>query len=127
VLDTAPLLTTSDASGLLAVSDMVLMVVRAGKTTGESLTRTAEMLERFAAPVIGSVLVAASEAPSARYYYYYHFHERPAEEPVDGNPLTALVPDRQASDGEREASAMFDQATADVGPADPAEGTQPAP
>lgn len=122
VLDTAPLLTTSDASGLLAVSDMVVLVVKAGKSTRESLRRSSELLERFAAPVIGAVLVGATEAPSARYYYYYYSHDRPREEAEGGNPLSALV--RRDTDRE-EAEAMFDQAMAEVAAADQAEGSPP--
>jgi Mrp family chromosome partitioning ATPase/capsular polysaccharide biosynthesis protein len=121
VLDTAPLLTTSDASGLLAVSDMVVMVVRAGRTTGDSLRRSSELLERFAAPVIGAVLVAAPEAPSSRYYYYYS-HDRPREEAPEGNPLNALV----RRDGDDGTEAMFEQAMAEAA-AERTEGPPPAP
>lgn len=71
LLDTAPILTTNDASELLPVVDMVVMICRSGKTTKESADRAAELLERFRAPVVGGVLVAAANAPTRQYYYYY--------------------------------------------------------
>jgi Mrp family chromosome partitioning ATPase len=71
LLDTAPILTTNDASELLPVVDMVVMITRSGKTTKESADRAAELLERFRAPVVGGVLVAAANAPTRQYYYYY--------------------------------------------------------
>lgn len=91
ILDTAPLLTTNDASDVLPVTDMVVVVCRAGKTTKEAADRAAELLERFNAPVIGAALVAAVDAPSARYYYYYASDEEPAPPTTAGNPLADLL------------------------------------
>lgn len=71
LLDTAPILTTNDASELLPVTDMVVMICRSGKTTRESADRAAELLERFEAPVIGAALVGATDSPASQYYYYY--------------------------------------------------------
>lgn len=91
ILDTAPLLTTNDASDVLPVTDMVVVVCRAGKTTKEAADRSAEMLERFNAPVIGAALVAAVDAPSARYYYYYASDDEPAPRVEHANPLSDLL------------------------------------
>lgn len=71
LLDTAPFLTTNDASELLAETDQVLLVVRAGKTTLEAAARTAEVLGRFDAPVIGIVMNDSDDSPAAQYYYGY--------------------------------------------------------
>jgi Mrp family chromosome partitioning ATPase len=93
VLDTAPMLTTSDASELLPVTDMVVTVCRAGRTNRESADRTAEMLERFDAPVVGAVLVGSTEGVIPRYYYYYSENAPLGNEVVDAsspNPLTEL-------------------------------------
>lgn len=70
LLDTAPFLATNDASELLPRTDIVLVVVRSGKTTGESAHRTAEVLQRFSAPVLGVVFNASDETRGAQYYYY---------------------------------------------------------
>jgi len=69
LLDTAPFLTTNDASELLSETDRVLLVVRGGKTKVEAAHRTSEILERFDAPVLGVVMNDSSEAELAQYYY----------------------------------------------------------
>jgi capsular exopolysaccharide synthesis family protein len=69
LLDTAPLLTTNDASELLSETDQVLLVVRAGKTKVEAARRVVEVLNRFNAPVIGIVMNDSTEAQMAQYYY----------------------------------------------------------
>jgi Mrp family chromosome partitioning ATPase len=74
VLDTAPLLTTNDATDLLPEADLVVVCCRAGRTTREAANRTIESLRRHNAPVAGCVLVAADEGPAASYYYYYGTH-----------------------------------------------------
>jgi Mrp family chromosome partitioning ATPase len=93
LLDTAPILTTNDASDLLPSADMVVVICRAGKTTREAADRAAELLERFNAPVVGAVLVAATESPSARYYYDYHHDEvrSVATDTPEDNPFDVLV------------------------------------
>lgn len=73
LLDTAPMLTTNDASEILPEADLVILVCRSGKTTRDSAERLSEVLRRYGAPVLGTVLTDSSEAPGARYsYYYYH-------------------------------------------------------
>lgn len=69
LLDTAPFLTTNDASELLSEVDQVLLVARAGYTKIESVRRTAEVLARFEAPVLGIVLNDSDDSPPADYYY----------------------------------------------------------
>lgn len=71
LLDTAPFLTTNDASELLSEVDQVLLVVRCGKTKVDAARRTAEILERFEAPVLGVVMNDSDESPAAQYYYGY--------------------------------------------------------
>jgi Mrp family chromosome partitioning ATPase len=91
LLDTAPILTTNDASELLPVVDMVVMISRSGKTTKESADRAAELLERFRAPVVGGVLVAAANAPTRQYYYYYAASvPKNVSESESSNPLEDL-------------------------------------
>ena len=90
----------NDASELLPVVDMVVMICRAGKTTKESADRAAELLERFRAPVVGGVLVAAANAPTRQYYYYYAATPKPMPEAEPTNPLADL---RAGRKGKREA------------------------
>lgn len=76
ILDTAPFLTTNDASELLSETDQVLVVVRSGKTRAEAAQRTVEILGRFEAPVLGIVMNDSQEAESAQYYYYGYSNSR---------------------------------------------------
>jgi Mrp family chromosome partitioning ATPase len=75
LLDTAPFLTTNDASDLLADADAVIMVVRCGKTRKEAARRAAELLFRLEAPLLGTVLTDSADAPSAEYYYHYYLDD----------------------------------------------------
>jgi Mrp family chromosome partitioning ATPase len=100
LLDTAPILTTNDASELLPVVDMVVMITRSGKTTKEAADRAAELLERFRAPVVGGVLVAAANAPTRQYYYYYAAATpKNAPAPETTNPLQDLQPANRDRNG----------------------------
>ena len=71
VLDTAPLLTTNDASELVPDADLVIMVCRSGTTTRQAAERSSELLLRLDAPLLGVVFTGSVDAPSAQYYYYY--------------------------------------------------------
>lgn len=86
LLDTAPFLATNDASELLPLTDQVLLVVRSGTTTAEVAHRTAEIMERFAAPVLGVVFNGSDEAHGAQYYYYGYGEPAAARPPVDHSP-----------------------------------------
>lgn len=78
ILDTAPFLTTNDASELLRHTDLVIMVVRSGRTTAEAAHRMTEVMERFSAPVAGVVFNASDEHHGAQYYYYSYDDQAPA-------------------------------------------------
>jgi capsular exopolysaccharide synthesis family protein len=79
VIDTAPVLSTSDAAPLMDDVDAVLIVARAGRTTAEVAERTSEMLRRLNAPVVGVILNAAVEMNVPRRYYSYRYYRRPPE------------------------------------------------
>jgi capsular exopolysaccharide synthesis family protein len=74
IVDTAPLLVANDASELVRAADIVLVVARSSKTSIESCARSAELLERIDAPVMGVVLVGASDMPAAYRYYRYRYY-----------------------------------------------------
>ena len=71
LFDTPPILASADATQLLTEVDRVVIVARAGKTTGELAERTSELLDRLGAPVAGVVLNGAKEAPLPKGYYRY--------------------------------------------------------
>jgi len=73
ILDTAPLLTTNDATEIVGAVDQVVLVARAESTTHDDAQRAAAVLKRVNAPVVGVVFVGVSSA-SNDYYYYYSRH-----------------------------------------------------
>ena len=72
LLDTAPMLTTNDATEVLPECDLVVLVCRSGKTPRDSAVRLSELLHRYGAPVLGVVMTDSEESPGAKYSYYYH-------------------------------------------------------
>jgi capsular exopolysaccharide synthesis family protein len=87
LIDTAPLLTTSDAIAMLPLVDAVVVVARAGRTSVPVAVRASELLRRLEAPVIGLVLNAAAEiAVPGRYYGYYGYHGRSSKPARRGFP-----------------------------------------
>jgi Mrp family chromosome partitioning ATPase len=71
LLDTAPILAASDSANLFPLVDAVLLVVRAEKTLIPTADRTAEILRRLKAPVVGVTLNGAAGAELPRGYYEY--------------------------------------------------------
>jgi capsular exopolysaccharide synthesis family protein len=78
IVDSAPILTTSDAAHLVPDVDAVLVVARGGRTTADVATRTAELLSGLRAPVAGVTLNAASDMALPRRYYGYYAYYRGA-------------------------------------------------
>jgi capsular exopolysaccharide synthesis family protein len=79
LVDTPPILATSDASHLFSEVDAVLVVGRVGKTTAEVAERSTELLRRLGAPIVGIALNASTEEiiPRGYYYSYQAEGERP--------------------------------------------------
>ncbi|MCB0976724.1 MAG: hypothetical protein KDB02_04630 [Acidimicrobiales bacterium] len=104
LLDTAPFLTTNDASELLPVTDHVLFVVRSGKTRADALAYCSEVLERLGAPVLGVVANDSRDQQAAQYYYYGYTNDDrkrgdqddSSGSPADVRPLTRI---RSAASG----------------------------
>jgi protein-tyrosine kinase len=69
IIDTSPVLSTSDALVLAQQIDKIVLVVRAGTTPRECLSETIKSLG--ADRVKGVILNAADLDPSSKYYYYY--------------------------------------------------------
>jgi capsular exopolysaccharide synthesis family protein len=107
LLDTAPFLTTNDASELLGVTDHVLVVVRAGKSRSDALSRCSEILDRLEAPVLGLVVNDSRDQQAAQYYYGYTGDERrrsdrdasSSDGPNAGSDVSPLARVRSAASG----------------------------
>ena len=69
IIDTSPVLSTSDPLVLAQRVDKIVMVVRAGTTPRECLSEAIKSVgsER----VNGVILNGADLGPSSKYYYYY--------------------------------------------------------
>ena len=67
LIDTAPLLTVSDAVDLSPHVDAVLVVTRAGHTTAGQARASQRLLSRLGVPALGAVLIG--HAPSRSYGY----------------------------------------------------------
>ncbi len=70
VIDTAPALTVTDAVLLSSEVDGVLIVIRAGQTTRQSLRRVRDLLRHVNARVVG-VVINAVDLRSSGYSYSY--------------------------------------------------------
>ncbi|MBR0082290.1 MAG: CpsD/CapB family tyrosine-protein kinase [Clostridia bacterium] len=71
VVDTPPLGMFIDAALVAPKTDGVVVVIRSGKDTPESVRSTLSQIEKSNARVIGAVLNGAKRKHSDYYYYYY--------------------------------------------------------
>ena len=89
IIDTAPILTTSDAANLVPHVDSVVLVGRAGRTTQEVARQTTEVLGRLGGRIRGVVLNAAAESSVPRRYYYYRYYRAQRPKAGKGSPRLA--------------------------------------
>ena len=78
LLDTPPMLTTNDASDLLASADAVVLVLRAGQTRSGPAQRVSVVLARFRAEVLGVILNGCDDSEMDSYYGYGYGYGEPA-------------------------------------------------
>jgi capsular exopolysaccharide synthesis family protein len=96
LIDTAPILTTSDAIPLIDGVDAVVIVARSGRTTIETAKRTAELLRRLDAPVAGVILNAVAETNLPRRYYSSRYYRNvKTSRRREGKPRLARHSNRQ--------------------------------
>jgi len=74
VVDTPPVLSITDAVRMSPEADAVMLVIRSGVTTKESLCRARDLLYQVKAPVIGVVVNAIDFSTPAYYNYYAYNH-----------------------------------------------------
>ncbi len=92
ILDTAPLLSTNDASEIMNSADVVVLVSQAGKTSKASAARATEVLQRMEATVAGVALLGARYVPTAQYYYYANDNgQNPNRAEAESHPLDLLI------------------------------------
>jgi capsular exopolysaccharide synthesis family protein len=77
IFDSPPALSVSDAIILAARTDGMILVVRAGETSRDSLLHAAGRLRQARVRVIGTILNAVTHV-GERYHYYYYGNDLPA-------------------------------------------------
>lgn len=83
VIDSPPLLAASDAAILGAMTDGVLMVVRAGQTERGAAQKAMQQLQAVGARVLGAVLNDPdSKAAAYGEYYYYDYYGEEESRPA---------------------------------------------
>jgi capsular exopolysaccharide synthesis family protein len=101
VVDTPPSLSVTDAVVLSQRADAVVLVIRSGQTTKQSLRRARDLLAQVNAKVVG-VLLNAVDLSSPDYYYYYEYQGKYAQ----------YYQDAGASDEEDESGDDMEEASA---------------
>lgn len=71
VIDTAPINAVSDTLTMVHHAQSVALVIRAGKTPRNAVSRALEQLRRADARPVGVVLNQLPEGAGLGYYYYY--------------------------------------------------------
>ena len=79
IIDTPPILPVADALIVAAIADGAILVVRNGRTTGEQVSRSLEMLASASARVLGTVLSMSPDSRGGSSYYEYESKPRPTE------------------------------------------------
>lgn len=92
VLDTPPMLTTNDATDLLAAADAVLLVLRSGQTRTGPAERVAAVLNRFRVNVLGIVLNGCDRSDMEPYYGYAYGYTY-GTPPSPGEPFEVPAPE----------------------------------
>ncbi|WP_058301306.1 CpsD/CapB family tyrosine-protein kinase [Gorillibacterium timonense] len=72
LFDTSPILAVTDAQVVAAFCSGVILVVDAGKTKKDTLSKAKHTLERADARILGVVLNNISRSKGDSYYYYYY-------------------------------------------------------
>lgn len=90
LIDSSPLRVSNDPIDLLAVTDEVILVVRAGRTTVKSLRDTMDVLAMHQAPILGVVLVGT--LGSREMYTYYQAYSSEADAARNAAPRPTPAP-----------------------------------
>lgn len=104
ILDAPPVLPVSDALSIARQVDAVIVVAKAGKTTGRDLTKAVESLQAVGADVLGVCLVGVrSDQAGYSYGYGYGYGQgqRRTQEPAQPAPSPPSAPVDPNQPGQR--------------------------
>ncbi len=82
LLDTPPLLAVTDGVVLARLSDGVILVAQAGKTTGDDVTHCARLVNDVRAPILGLILNNIDLSDKRYGYQYYQYQYGDGQEAV---------------------------------------------
>jgi capsular exopolysaccharide synthesis family protein len=97
ILDAPPVLPVSDALSIARQVDAVIVVAKAGKTTGRELTKTVDSLRAVGADVLGVCLVGVREDQSSYGYGYGYGYGSKRRSGRDQRRAQAAAPTPSAS------------------------------
>lgn len=102
VIDTAPLLPVADGAEVAALAEVTMLVVRAGRTTRDQVSRAVEALGKVAERPVGTVLNRAAKSNSGEYGYYYYDYRPTKEKQQRGRRAAEPEPRRSRRDRDRD-------------------------
>ena len=74
LIDTPPITAVTDPSILAALSDGVVLVIRAGVTPRQVVQNGLGQLKSIHAPILGAVLNGVNTGRDSYYYYQYYYY-----------------------------------------------------
>ena len=92
VIDTAPLLPVADGAQIAALADATVLVVRAGKTSREEISRAIETLANVDVTPVGVVLSMAQNHRGSGYNYYQEYRPNRHSHATTDKPERAATP-----------------------------------
>lgn len=85
IMDTAPILVSSEVAPMIPEVDAVLIVSEAGKTSSTLAEHTSQLLKRLGASSVGVALNQAAEISVPKGYHKYYVSSRPASKDSNGS------------------------------------------
>jgi capsular exopolysaccharide synthesis family protein len=92
IMDTAPILVSSEVAPMIPEVDAVLIVAEAGRTSATLAEHTSELLRRLGASSVGVALNQAAEISVPKGYHKYYVSSRPASKSNGDEPEEDLEP-----------------------------------
>jgi capsular exopolysaccharide synthesis family protein len=92
IMDTAPILVSSEVAPMIPEVDAVLIVSEAGKTSAKLAEHTSQLLKRLGAKTVGVALNQAAEISVPKGYHKYYYSSRPQKHSNGNEPDEDLEP-----------------------------------
>ncbi|HEY7400026.1 MAG TPA: P-loop NTPase, partial [Actinomycetota bacterium] len=97
IMDTAPILVSSEVAPMIPEVDAVLIVSEAGKTSAKLAEHTSQLIKRLGATSVGVALNQAAEISVPKGYHKYYYSSKPAKRSNGNEPDEDFEPTPQAT------------------------------